>query len=90
MHAMICTRPDLAQGSGIVSKYVANSGKEHWFAVSWILRYLKGTKSLGILFQKQENEARVLDYVDANYEGDFDKKKVLVGYVLVCGGGPIN
>ena len=43
-----CTRPDLAQVLSVVSRYMANPGKEHWSAVKWILRYLKGTKSLGV------------------------------------------
>lgn len=36
--------------------------------------YLKGTKSPGILFEKQEEEACVLGYVDANYAEDSQKK----------------
>ena len=28
MFAMICTRPDIAQAVGVVSRYMANSGKE--------------------------------------------------------------
>ncbi|KAE8687984.1 Polygalacturonase-1 non-catalytic subunit beta [Hibiscus syriacus] len=30
MFAMICTRPDIAQAVGVVSRYMANPGKEHW------------------------------------------------------------
>ena len=43
MYIMVCTRPDIAQAVGVVSKFMANPGKEHWNAVKWILRYLKGT-----------------------------------------------
>ncbi|KAE8664908.1 hypothetical protein F3Y22_tig00112738pilonHSYRG00917 [Hibiscus syriacus] len=32
MFAMICTRPDIAQAVGVVSRYMANPGKEHWNA----------------------------------------------------------
>jgi hypothetical protein len=28
---------------GVVSRYMNNPGKEHWEAVKWILRYLRGT-----------------------------------------------
>jgi len=43
MYAMVCTRPDIAHAVGVVSRYMNNLGKEHWMAVKWILRYLKGT-----------------------------------------------
>ena len=41
MYVMICTRPDIVQAIGVVSKYMANLGKEHWNAVKWIFRHLK-------------------------------------------------
>ena len=30
MYAMVCTRPDIAHAVGVVSRYMANPGKEHW------------------------------------------------------------
>ena len=29
MYAMVCTRPDISHAVGVVSKYMANPGKEH-------------------------------------------------------------
>ena len=43
MYAMVCTRPDIAHAVGVVSRYMSNPGKQHWEAVKWILRYLRGT-----------------------------------------------
>ncbi|XP_031256212.1 uncharacterized protein LOC116114197 [Pistacia vera] len=43
MYAMVCTRPDIAHVVGVVSRYMSNQGKQHWEAVKWIIRYLKGT-----------------------------------------------
>ena len=42
MFAMICTRPDIAQAVGAVSRYMANPGREHWNTVKRILSYIKG------------------------------------------------
>ncbi|CAN1237861.1 Retrovirus-related Pol polyprotein from transposon TNT 1-94, partial [Linum grandiflorum] len=36
------TRPDIAHAVGVVSRFLSNPGKEHWAAVKWILRYLRG------------------------------------------------
>ncbi|KAH9296364.1 hypothetical protein KI387_039952, partial [Taxus chinensis] len=37
MYVMVCTRPDIAQAVGVVSRYMANPSKEHWKVVQWIL-----------------------------------------------------
>ena len=50
MFSMICSRPDLAYAISLVSRFMANPGKEHWNAVKWILRYLKGTLNYGIIY----------------------------------------
>jgi len=33
MYVMVCTRPDIAQAVGVVSRYMSNPGKEHWRVV---------------------------------------------------------
>ena len=43
MYAMVCTRPDIPHEVTVISRFLTNHGKEHWEAVKWILRYLKGT-----------------------------------------------
>lgn len=34
MYAMICTRPDVAFGIGVASRYMGNIGKSHWEVLS--------------------------------------------------------
>lgn len=48
----ICMRPDILHAVSVVSRYMANSGKTHWEAVTWILRYLKGTADVDLVFEK--------------------------------------
>ena len=50
MYAMVCTRPDIGYAVGVVSRFMSNPGKEHWNAVKWILRYLKGTLNMCLRF----------------------------------------
>ncbi|GMH22617.1 hypothetical protein Nepgr_024460 [Nepenthes gracilis] len=33
MYALVCTRSDITHIVGIVSRFLSNPGKEHWFAV---------------------------------------------------------
>jgi hypothetical protein len=89
MYAMVCTRPDLAHAVSIISRYMANPGREHWNAVKWIFRYLKGTAEHGILFSRQPGTNSVIGYVDANYAGDVDDRRSTTGYLFTLLGGPI-
>src|SRR5438128_1260663 len=38
MYAMVCSRPDLSYAMSLVSRYMANPGKEHWNVVQWVFR----------------------------------------------------
>ena len=67
MYAMVCTRPDISHAVSVVSRYMANPGKEHWEAVKWILRYLKGTTDLGVCFDKAKVNNTVVGFVDSDY-----------------------
>ena len=40
MYAIVCIRPDILHTIGIVRRYIHNSGKRHWQAVKWIIRYI--------------------------------------------------
>ncbi|GKA84396.1 hypothetical protein Tco_0805991 [Tanacetum coccineum] len=70
MFAMICTRPDIAHAVGVVSRYMAEPGKEHWEAMKRILRYIKGTSNVALCFG--ESDLIVMGYVDSDYVGDLD------------------
>ena len=77
MYVMVCTRPDIAHAVGVVSRYMANPGKEHWEAVKWLLRYLRRTSSTSLWFGK--GNVTVQGFVDANLCGDVDSSKSTSG-----------
>ncbi|KAH9754462.1 reverse transcriptase Ty1/copia-type domain-containing protein [Citrus sinensis] len=77
MYAMVLTRPDISYAVSVVSKYMVNLGKEHWRAVKWILRYLSGTADYSLIYgAKRGTEVDVEGYVDADYAGDLDKRRL--------------
>ena len=45
MYVMVCTRPNISHVVGVVSRYISHPRIEHWNAVKWILKYLRGTSS---------------------------------------------
>jgi hypothetical protein len=83
MYAMVCSRPDLSYAMSLVSRYMANPGKEHWKAVHWIFRYLRGTSKACLKFGRTGKG--LVGYVDLDYATDFDKRRYLTGYVFTVG-----
>ncbi|KAH9651792.1 hypothetical protein KPL70_026888 [Citrus sinensis] len=88
MFAMICTRPDIAQAVGAVSRYMANPGGEHWIAVKRILRYIRGTSDVALCYG--ESEFTVRGYVDSDFARDLDKRKSTTGYVFTLAGAAVS
>ncbi|KAG8480749.1 hypothetical protein CXB51_025125 [Gossypium anomalum] len=88
MYAMVCSRPDLSYAVNAVSRYMANSDKEHWKAVQWILRYLRGTTDVCLQFGR--TKYGVIGYVDADFAGDLDRRRSDTGYVFTIGGCAIS
>jgi hypothetical protein len=83
IYAMVCSHPDLSYAMSLVSRYVANPGKEHWKAVQWIFRYLRGTSKACLKFGR--TGMRLVGYVDLDYAADLDKRRSLTGYVFTVG-----
>ncbi|KAH9687275.1 hypothetical protein KPL70_014703 [Citrus sinensis] len=88
MFAMICTRPDIAQAVGVVSRYMANPGGEPWIAVKRILRYIRGTSDVALCYGG--SEFTVKGYVDSDFAGDLDKRKSTTGYVFTFAGAAVS
>ncbi|PKA59413.1 Retrovirus-related Pol polyprotein from transposon TNT 1-94 [Apostasia shenzhenica] len=69
---MICTKSDLLHVVSVVSRCMTNPGKEHWNALKWIQRYLKGTSDCCLLFEKYLDFDLLAGYVDSDYAGNLD------------------
>ena len=88
MYAMVCTRPDLAHAVGLVSRFMSNPGKEHWNAVKWIMRYLRGTSKMRLCFGSS-NKPVLMGYTDSDMAGDLDTRKSTSGYLITLSGGAV-
>ncbi|GJZ97607.1 retrovirus-related pol polyprotein from transposon TNT 1-94 [Tanacetum coccineum] len=83
MFAMICTRPNIAHAVGVVSRYMAEPGREHWEAVKRILRYIKGNSCCIMIWESGfKNKNFVKGYVDSDYAGDLDGSKSTTGFYM--------
>ena len=54
MYVMLCTQPDIAHAVSVTSRYQSNPGEEHWTSVKCILKYLRRTKDMFLVFENGE------------------------------------
>ncbi|KAJ9541893.1 hypothetical protein OSB04_028399 [Centaurea solstitialis] len=90
MYAMLCTRPDVAYSVSVTSRYQQNPGEPHWVAVKNILKYLRRTKEMFLVFGGSEDEISVTGHSDASFQTDRDDFRSQSGYVFTLNGGAIS
>jgi hypothetical protein len=88
MYLASAMRPDISFAVSKLSRFVSNLGDDHWHALERVLRYLKGTMSLGIHYTGYPT---ILEgYCDANWISDADEIYATSGYVFSLGGGVVS
>ena len=90
MYAVRCTRPDVAFAQNLTSRFQVDPGESHWAAVKNILKYLRYTKDMFLVYGGDpDRELRVTCYTDVGWQTDKDDTKSQTGYVFVLNGGAI-
>ena len=82
------TRPDIAYAVGNSARYCSEPTNSHWCAVKRILRYLRGTTDLGLLYRP--DNPNLCGYSDADWAGDINDRKSTSGYVFIMSGSAIS
>ncbi|KAL0394332.1 UNVERIFIED_CONTAM: Retrovirus-related Pol polyprotein from transposon TNT 1-94 [Sesamum latifolium] len=82
-----CTRPDVAYALSVTSRYQACAGEAHWGAVKSILKYLKRTKDMFLIYDG--GELILEGYSDASFQSDEDDAKSQSGFMFKLNGGVV-
>ena len=82
MYSTVSTRTDLANAISVLSRFMSNLGKKHWNAMKWLLRYIKGTIKVGLVYEKAKGDVWLDGFVDSDYGGDRDKRKSTTYFVF--------
>ncbi|KAG5728177.1 hypothetical protein E4T56_gene19310 [Termitomyces sp. T112] len=69
------TRPDIQHSIGIISQYGGNPGRPHLEAAKRILRYLRGTADMALVFGRS---------------GNIDSRRSIGGFISNVAGGSIS
>ena len=78
--------PIIAHAVGVLSQFLYSTGKEHWTAVKWILRYLRVTSKACLCFNGDKLCYKCTTYMAR----DVDPRKFLSGYLLTFAGGSLR
>ncbi|KAK0595647.1 hypothetical protein LWI29_008688 [Acer saccharum] len=71
---LTASRPDICFSVGLCARFQANPKESHLKAVKRIIRYIKGTHSLGLFYSFDTNDILV-GYCDADWAGNIDDRK---------------
>jgi hypothetical protein len=74
MYVMLCTHSDVSYALSAMRRYQSNYGDAHWTIVKNILKYLRRTKEVYLMFGGEE-ELIVKGYNDANFQTNVDDSK---------------
>ena len=85
---MLGIRPDLAFAVFYLSRYIARPGPKHITATKRVLRYIKGTLDLELVFKKDLTS--LLGYTDTDWAGDVDIRRSTSGYLFNVGSDAIS
>ena len=87
-HLAIFTRPDIAFAASKLAQFNSNPTAIHLNAALHVLRYLKGTRNLSIIYKRQEHTLTILGHSDSDWAADSNDRKSFTGYVFMVHGGP--
>lgn len=83
------SRPDIAYATSILSRFMDKPTRQLWIAAKRVLRYLKNTQSMCLIFHRQKDSG-LITYSDADWAGDITDRKSTSGCVVYHGGNPIS
>lgn len=82
------TRPDICYAVNMLAQVASNPGRVHWEAAKRVVRYLKGTRDLKLIWGA--SQSGLLGYTDASHASEDLGWKSMSGYVFLLAGGAIS
>lgn len=91
-YLVTCTRPDIAYATNYLARFNSRPNRAAWIALKRVLRYLKGTKSQGIIYKanKSDEGLRPTAYSDSDWAGADPAYKSTSGYIITLNGAPVS
>lgn len=89
MYLMLGTRPDICYAVNYFSRFQDKASDEVWNQSKRILKYLNGTKNVGLEFRRG-NLAELTCFVDSDWGGDLNDRKSVSGFLFKIFGNVVS
>jgi hypothetical protein len=89
------TRPDISFAVSELSRFVSSPGHFHMAAVKHLIRYLQGSRELGLTYSKPSNSGPMNQpnilwgFVDSDWAGCPDSRRSTTGFTLMLNGAAV-
>ncbi|KAI5353802.1 hypothetical protein L3X38_006696 [Prunus dulcis] len=83
---LTATRPDIMFAASLLARFMHNPTKKHMGTAKRVLRYIQGTISYGIAYDKGKG-AVLIGYCDSDWSGSEDDMRSTSGYAFNLGSG---
>ncbi len=91
LYATLGTRPDLAFAVGYLGRFAGRPTDAHWAAIQHVLRYIKGTLDLGILYSPDDRPMTGYSaYLNSDWGGCVTTSRSTAGFAFCIAGGAVS
>ena len=82
MYAATATRPDIAHATHFLGQFSAKPTKTHLIVAKRVLRYLKGTPTLGITYKYNSDDIPLRVYSDSSFASNLTDRHSYTGLII--------
>ena len=90
IYLAVATRPDISYAIGVLCCFVENPGPEHWGAAKHVLRYLKGTIGLKLVYSQSTSDNHFTTYSDADLGSNPDNCQSTGRFAICISGAAVQ
>jgi hypothetical protein len=95
LYAAISTRPDIGHAVNQLTRHMQAPVERHMKAANRVLRYLAGTKDMGLWFGRRRRQddregAEISAYADSDWGSDKSDRKSITGWIAMVNGDPVS
>jgi hypothetical protein len=89
MYTMLGTRLDIAYSVGVLVQYRLDPSMVHWAVLKRVIRYLKGTEDLALMYRGEGSSKELVGWCDSDWASDVDTRRLVAGYVYNLNGSSV-
>ena len=90
LYLAVHTRPDISYSVSVFSRYLTNPSSNHIKGVDRVIRYIKGTINLGIMYDGNALDSTLYCFSDSDWGGNIATRRSTGGCVFFLAGGVVS